>query len=71
MENIQQIIIKTRDLAKSVPSLYNKDMKKERELFEDKFYDSLELFKKEVEKANDPDLKRALYFHLKIIKLFY
>ena len=68
MENIQQIIIKTRDLAKSVPSLYNKDMKKERELFEDKFYDSLELFKKEVEKANDPDLKRALYFAFKDYK---
>ena len=68
MENIKQIIIKTRDLAKSVPSLYNKDMKKERELFEDKFYDSLELFKKEVEKANDPDLKRALYFAFKDYK---
>ena len=68
MENIQKIIIKTRDLAKSVPSLYNKDMKKERELFEDKFYDSLELFKKEVEKANDPDLKRALYFAFKDYK---
>ena len=68
MENIQQIIIKTRDLAKSVPSLYNKDMKKERELFEDKFYDTLELFKKEVEKANDPDLKRALYFAFKDYK---
>ena len=68
MENIQQIIIKTRDLAKSVPSLYNKDMKKERELFEDKFYDALELFKKEVEKANEPDLKRALYFAFKDYK---
>ena len=44
------------------------DMKKERELFEDKFYDSLELFKKEVEKANDPDLKRALYFAFKDYK---
>lgn len=43
-------------------------MKKERELFEDKFYDSLELFKKEVEKANDPDLKRALYFAFKDYK---
>ena len=40
MENIKQILIKTRDLAKTVPSLYNKDMAKEREMFEDKFYDA-------------------------------
>ena len=40
VENIEQIIIKTRDLAKTVPSLYNKDMAKEREMFEDKFYDA-------------------------------
>ena len=40
VENIKQIIIKTRDLAKTVPSLYNKDMAKEREIFEDKFYDA-------------------------------
>ena len=68
MENIKQILIKTRDLAKTVPSLYNKDMKKERELYEDKFYNTLELFKKEVEKATDPDLKRALYFAFKDFK---
>ena len=62
MENIKQIIVKTRDLAKTVPSLYNKDMAKEKEIYEDKFYDALDNFKKEVEKATDPDLKRALYF---------
>ena len=39
MENIKQIIVKTRDLAKTVPSLYNKDMAKEKEIYEDKFYD--------------------------------
>ena len=38
MGNIKQILIKTRDLAKTVPSLYNKDMAKEREIYEDKFY---------------------------------
>ena len=68
MENIKQILIKTRDLAKTVPSLYNKDMAKEREIYEDKFYDTLDLFKKEVEKATDPDLKRALYFAFKDFK---
>jgi hypothetical protein len=68
MENIKQIIVKTRDLAKTVPSLYNKDMAKEKELYEDKFYDALENFKKEVEKATDPDLKRALYFAFKDYK---
>ena len=68
MKNIQQIVVKTRDLAKTVPSLYNKDMAKEREIFEDKFYDALEAFKKEVENATDPDLKRALYFAFKDYK---
>ena len=34
-ENIQQIVVKTRDLAKTVPSLYNKDMAKEREIYND------------------------------------
>ena len=68
MENIKQIIVKTRDLAKTVPSLYNKDMAKEKEVYEDKFYDALDNFKKEVEKATDPDLKRALYFAFKDYK---
>ena len=68
MENIKQIIVKTRDLAKTVPSLYNKDMAKEKETYEDKFSDALEAFKKEVEKATDPDLKRALYFAFKDFK---
>ena len=70
MENIKQLLIKTRDLAKTVPSLYNKDMAKERQIYEDKFYDTLDLFKKEVDKANDPDLKRALYFAFKDFKDF-
>ena len=69
-ENIQQIVVKTRDLAKTVPSLYNKDMAKEREIYNDKFYDALEAFKKEVENAKDPDLKRALYFAFKDYKDF-
>ena len=70
MENIKQLLIKTRDLAKTVPSLYNKDMAKERQIYEDKFYDTLDLFKKEVDKASDPDLKRALYFACKDFKDF-
>ena len=70
MENIKQIIVKTRDLAKTVPSLYNKDMAKEREIYEDRFYETLDVFKKEVEKATDPDLKRALYFAFKDYKDF-
>ena len=70
MENINQILVKTRDLAKTVPSLYNPDMAKKREKFEDKFYDVLESFKKEVEKATDADLKRALYFGFKDFKDF-
>jgi len=68
MDNIKQILVKTRDLAKTIPSLYNKDMAEEREKFEDKFYDALEEFKKEVNNAQDPDLKRAIYFAFKDFK---
>lgn len=68
VKNIKQILIKMRDLAKTVPSLYNKDMAKEREQYEDLFYKVLDEFKKEVEKAKDPDLKRALYFAFKDYK---
>lgn len=68
MENIKQIIVKTRDLAKTVPSLYNPDMAQEREKYEDEFSNTLDMFKKEVEKAEDPDLKRALYFAFKDYK---
>jgi len=68
MNNIKQIIVKTRDLAKTVPSLYNKDMAKEKEIFEDKFYDALDKFKEEIKKASDPNLKRALYFAFKDYK---
>ena len=67
-ENIKQIIVKTRDLTKTVPSLYNKDLAKEREIYEDKFYNALDEFKKEIEKATDPDLKRAIYFAFKNYK---
>ena len=43
-------------------------MAKERELYEDKFYEALDLFKKEVQNTNEPDLKRALYFAFKDFK---
>ena len=68
MENIKQIIVKTRDLAKTLPSLYNKDMAIERENYEDKFYEALEIFKNEVNRTKNGDLKRALYFAFKDYK---
>ena len=51
MENIKQILIKTRDLAKIIASLYNKDMAKEREIFEDKFYDALKCSRSRFKKS--------------------
>ena len=68
MENIKQILVKTRDLAKTIISQFNPDIYEERESFKDKFEDALTKFKKEVEKAKDPDLKRALYFAFKDYK---
>ena len=68
MENIKQILVKTRDLSKTIISQFNPDINEEKELFKDKFEDALEKFKKEVKKAKDPDLKRALYFAFKDYK---
>ena len=68
MENIKQILVKTRDLAKTIISQFNPDIYEEKESFKEKFEDALTKFKKEVEKAKDPDLKRALYFAFKDYK---
>ena len=68
MENIPQIIAKTVDLAKTVPSLYNKDVAAEKEKYEGEFHKTLEQFKKEVDKATDADLKRPLFLRLKTTK---
>jgi len=43
-------------------------MAKEKELYEDKFYDALDTFKKKLEKSTDPDLKGTLYFEFKDYK---
>ena len=68
MENIERIEIRTRDLAKHVPSLYNKNVMEDRTKLEDEFYDILETFENELQKANDNDLKKALYFCFKNYK---
>ena len=68
MQNIKEIIIKTRDLAKNLPSLYDPHMAKEREEYEDKFLEAIDIFTKEFNKTKSHDLKRALYFALKDYK---
>ena len=68
MQNIKEIIIKTRDLAKNLSCLYDPHMAKEREEYEDKFLEAIDIFIKEFNKTKNHDLKRALYFALKDYK---
>ena len=68
MENITRISINTRDFAENIPSLYNPHLKEERKMFEDDFLYTVGLFNKELEKAGDNDLKKALYFCFKNYK---
>ena len=68
MNNIEKITIKTRDIAKTIPSLYNKDVIKERENYEKQFDDALDIFENEINKTTDDDLKKAIYFCFKYFK---
>jgi len=68
MQNIERISINTRNFAENIPSLYNKNVKEERKIFEDEFFNTLQLFNEELEKAKDNDLKTALYFCFKQYK---
>lgn len=62
MVNIKRLSIKTRDFAENVPSLCNPRLKVERKMFEDDFFQTFFLFNKELEKAQDNNLRKALCF---------
>ncbi len=68
MKNIERISINTRNFAENIPSLYNKNVKEERKMFEDEFFDTYKLFNEELDKATDNDLRKALYFCFKNYK---
>ena len=64
MNNIKRLSINTRDFAENIPSLYNPHLKEERKMFEDDFFHTSFLFNEELEKAQDNNLRKALYFFL-------
>ena len=68
MKNIDRISINTRNFAKDIPSLYNPHLKEERAIFEYDFFESLSKFNKELDNANDNNLRKALYFCFKNYK---
>jgi len=62
MENIEKIQIKDRDLLNTVGNEGDIDIIEDRDKFLDEFRKSLEMFKKEFNKANENSLKFALYY---------
>ena len=68
MNNIKRLSINTRVFAENIPSLYNPHLKEERKMFEDDFFHTFLLFNEELEKAQNNNLRRALYFCFKNYK---
>ena len=68
MEFIDKINIKSSDLAQNIDPQFDFDVMEDREKFLNEFQDSLKIYKSEFLKAQDKDLKRALYFSLRDYK---
>ena len=70
MINIPKLMITNRFLLSSslYSNRYDLELDIEKENFIIKFEESLDIFRKEVKKTEDSDLKRALYFALKSYK---
>ena len=68
MEYIENIIIKTSDLTQHIDPLFDFDIIDDREKYINEFEESLKIFNIEFKKANEKDLKRALYFSLRDYK---
>ena len=69
MENIPQIAVRTKNLIKNIPNVFDRSLSKERPPFKETFDLALKLFEKELEKAKDNnDLKLAIFFCFKDFK---
>lgn len=68
MEFIDRINIKTSDLTQNIAPEFDFDVMEDREKFINEFNESLKIFTSEFLKANDKNLKRALYFSLRDYK---
>lgn len=68
MTNIENMEIKTKDIINTVLVPENDDFAKEREKYKKEFDESIQIFNNELNKANDSDLKRAIFFCLRDYK---
>lgn len=68
MKNIPRMNIKTRGLFASVKETFDFSVMDEREKYEDEFDKTLKKFEVELKKADNDDLKRAIYFAFKDYK---
>ena len=68
MEFIDRINIKSSDLTQNIAPEFDFDVMEDREKFTNEFNETLKIFTTEFLKANDKNLKRALYFSLRDYK---
>ena len=68
MNNIPNMVLQTRDFLASVKDVFDFSVMDERKKYEEEFNYVLKEFKMEIKKANDDDLKRALFFAFKDYK---
>lgn len=68
MDNIENMEIKTKDLIKTILVSENDDFVKEREKYKKEFDESIQIFNNELNKTNDSDLKKAIFFCLRDYK---
>ena len=71
MENIKYVLIKTNSLVNLINTknkVFQPEVEKRRNIYEKKFNDILLDHQNEIKKANDGDLKLAIYFCFKSVK---
>ncbi|OUM64429.1 hypothetical protein PIROE2DRAFT_8818 [Piromyces sp. E2] len=68
MKNIPDMVLQTRDFLASVKNIFDFSVMDERVKYEEEFDTVLKKFKGEIKKADNDDLKRALYFAFKDFK---
>jgi len=69
MENIPKLeLLKTRDFLASIKDVFDISVMEERQRYEDEFDETLKKFEDEFKKAENDDLRRAIYFAFKDFK---
>jgi len=69
MNNIPKLeLLKTRDFLASIKDVFDFSVMEEREKYENEFNETLKKFEEQFKKADNDDLKRAIYFAFKDYK---